>query len=148
MPKYGSSFCMILMMSSLLSCKCPDNIHFTHLGFYDSPSEFYVTGDTARRRSLSHLSIYFLATESNDVCITMKKMKDFLDTSAVLISKKKSFYRLQIVFFKSSETTNRLQKEQRKELMLYCNDDITAEFEYEEGRSTIQYRYLNGRIVN
>ena len=145
---FQPSDCSVYLTLVLLSacvCKQPDIIH---LDFCDVTNIQLPANQSDKIDSSQKLrSINYLVDESDLKCIPDSSMVNFIKKDSLIQNEISAKYAiLTISFYHKSNDTDYLLKTQSAKNLLYCNNDLVADFEWRDGKYSLAHHYTNGVI--
>jgi len=144
---YKSFFWGLFFQVTNLSCNC-ENTKIVHLDFCD------FLNDVTSESDKTHTSKIYLEKSLNYVvealylrCWSDSTLENFIRKDELIQREiHNGYYRLKITFYKKTKQTEELIKLKSSRYLDYCENDITEEFEWVEGKFQGKYFYGNGSI--
>jgi hypothetical protein len=126
------------------NCKTPNIIH---LAFCDALSIPPVAVGQIPDTNLKSRDLCFVIEETNSKCFTNAIMKSYLDSNTFVQDEiKQRYYHLNITFYKRSNNTDRVMNMGSGKFLSDCNQDIVADYEWDNGIYSNVDFYRNGVI--
>jgi len=89
----------------------------------------------------------FLINQNSLKCINLDELDVIIKSNPIIQNElKRNYYQIDIVFYKTSDNIEEAIKKQSHKLLTLSNNDIVAEYVWEEGKLVNTYYYENGRI--
>jgi hypothetical protein len=95
--------------------------------------------------SQKDVTLFYLVNESGNVPVPM--LEHFMDTDRFVQQQiQRRYYSLRISFYRKSSSTEEMLRRRTYKALTLCDDDLIADYEWDEGRPLDTIFYKNGKM--